>query len=48
MIEAKSGNSLRMNWRCTGRHMGDLRNVHNTAIRGTRTIDAESPDFIAM
>ena len=35
MIEAKSGNALRMNWRCTGRHMGGMRNVHNTAIRRT-------------
>jgi hypothetical protein len=35
MIGAKSSNSLRINWWCTGRHMGDLRNVHNTAIRRT-------------
>jgi hypothetical protein len=32
MIGAKSSNSLRMNWRCTGRHMGGLRNGHNPAI----------------
>jgi hypothetical protein len=32
IIGVKSSNSLRMNWRSTGRHMESLRNVHNTVI----------------
>src|SRR5467141_2407413 len=31
----ESKKSVHINWWCTGRHMGDLRNVHNTAIRRT-------------
>ncbi len=31
-IVVKSSTALRVNSRCTGRHMEDLRNVHNTSL----------------
>jgi hypothetical protein len=34
MMVAKSSNSLRINWRGTGRPIKGLRNVHNTGVRG--------------
>jgi hypothetical protein len=33
----KSSNALRMNARCTWRHMEGLRNVHNTTLNSTRS-----------
>jgi hypothetical protein len=34
----KSSNALRVNSRCTGRHMEDLRNGHNTSISSAQAV----------
>ncbi len=37
-MAVKSSNSLRINWRGTGRPTKGLRNVHNTVIHRTRSL----------